>query len=71
MARWFLQADDGFLILDDPMVDMDPQRQAAATVAIAEFSTERQTIIFTCHPAHAAQLGGSLVQLDPPGGEER
>jgi hypothetical protein len=51
-------------------VDMDPQRQAAATVAIAEFSTERQTIIFTCHPAHAAQLGGSLVQLDPPGGEE-
>jgi exonuclease SbcC len=70
MARWFLQADDGFLILDDPMVDMDPQRQAAATVAIAEFSTERQTIIFTCHPAHAAQLGGSLVQLDPPGGEE-
>lgn len=70
MARYFLRAADGFLVLDDPMVDMDPGRQAAAADVIGEFSTERQTIIFTCHPAHAAQLGGSLVQLDLPGREE-
>ncbi len=71
MARYFLKDTDGFLILDDPMVDMDPQRQAAAAAVLGEFAAERQTIIFTCHPAHADLLGGCLVQLDSPGREER
>jgi exonuclease SbcC len=71
MARYFLKGTDGFLVLDDPLVDMDPRRQAAAAAVIGEFAAERQTILFTCHPAHADLLGGCLVQLDPPGGEER
>lgn len=37
MDRCFLGTADGFLILDDPLVDMDPDRQAAAAKVIGEF----------------------------------
>jgi exonuclease SbcC len=53
----------GFLLLDDPLVDLDPDRQAAAAAMLCEFSADRQTIVFTCHPAHAQLLGGDLVRL--------
>jgi len=69
MARYFLGTADGFLILDDPLVDMDPDRQAAAAKVIGEFAEHRQTIFFTCHPAHAGLLGGHLVKLDTAEGE--
>lgn len=69
MARYFLRTADGFLILDDPLVDMDPDRQAAAAEVIGEFAADRQTILFTCHPGHAGLLGGHLVQLDTVKGE--
>ena len=49
--------------MDDPLVDLDPERQAAAAEAIREFAASRQTIVFTCHPAHAELLGGDPVRL--------
>lgn len=69
MARYFLGVADGFLILDDPLVDMDPDRQAEAAKVITEFAADRQTILLTCHPAHAKLLGGHLVELDIAGGK--
>jgi len=69
VARHLLRPAGGFLVLDDPMVDLDPERQAAAAAMIGDFAGERQTIIFTCHPDHARLLGGHLVPLGPPGGE--
>lgn len=63
MARHFLAGTDGFLVMDDPLVDMDPDRQRAAAGALREFASQRQLIIFTCHPAAAELLGGALVEL--------
>ena len=56
LTEHFLQEQSGFLILDDPMVDMDPKRRKAVVKAIREFSTDTQVLVMTCHPDHAAEL---------------
>ena len=66
MASYFLGDADGFMLLDDPLVDMDPERQRAAAAALREFAAKRQLILFTCHPATADLLGGSLHRLAGP-----
>ena len=58
MAKQFLAGSDGFLLMDDPLVDLDPERQKAAAEVLKDFATEKQILIFTCHPGHADQLGG-------------
>lgn len=64
MARHFLARTDGFLVMDDPLVDMDPDRQEAAAGVLRDFAAERQLVFFTCHPSTAELLGGTLVRLD-------
>ena len=54
---------DGFLMMDDPLVDMDPVRQKAAAAAIAAFAADKQLILFTCHPATAELFTGNLIRL--------
>jgi len=63
MARWFLEGRDGFLLLDDPFVDLDPERQESAATLLRHFAQDKQVILFTCHPSHAALLGGHRVDL--------
>ncbi len=63
MARHFLDGRDGFLLLDDPLVDLDPDRQATACAILQHFGSEKQVIILTCHPSHADILGGHRVEL--------
>jgi len=63
MARYFLGDSEGFLVLDDPLVDMDPDRQSAAAEIIQNFAREKQVIVMTCHPDHADSLGGHTILL--------
>ncbi|MGZ3696126.1 MAG: ATP-binding protein, partial [Bdellovibrionota bacterium] len=63
MARHFLGESRGFLLIDDPMVAMDPQRQEAVAALLRAFSDRVQLVVFTCHPAHAEMLGGNRIQL--------
>lgn len=63
MARWFLEGRDGFLLLDDPFVDLDPARQETAATLLRHFAGDKQVILFTCHPAHATLLGGHRIEL--------
>jgi len=63
MARWFLEDSDGFLVLDDPLVDLDPDRQEAAAAILKHFAKDKQVILLTCHPGHAAILGGNTITL--------
>ncbi len=63
MARHFLSDSDGFLVLDDPLIDLDPERQARAARILRVFAGDRQTLIFTCFPTHADLLGGNLIRL--------
>jgi exonuclease SbcC len=63
MAAYFLQGSDGFMMMDDPLVDMDPTRRKAAAQSLVSFGSVRQLIIFTCHPSTAEALGGNLIRL--------
>lgn len=58
MGDYFLKESSSFLLMDDPLVDMDPARQANAAEVLREYANKRQLIIFTCHPLNAALLGG-------------
>jgi exonuclease SbcC len=64
MARHFLKGLRGFMVLDDPMVDMDAARQQAAALVIQEFAHDKQIIVLTCHEGHARLLGGHLIRLN-------
>ncbi len=67
MADAFLEEAEGFLVLDDPLVDLDPERQDRASAVLARFAGQpgRQLLLFTCHPAHAARFPQAhRVELD-------
>lgn len=63
MATHFLGKADGFLMIDDPLVNMDPERQGVAAGMLKEFAREKQVLLFTCHPAHAELLGGNVIRV--------
>ncbi|RLC34555.1 MAG: hypothetical protein DRH33_09195, partial [Candidatus Nealsonbacteria bacterium] len=63
MAEYFLQDKSGFLILDDPLVDMDLDRQALAAEQIKEFAKHKQVIFLTCHPQTAKMLNGKCIKM--------
>lgn len=56
LTEKFLDDNTGFIILDDPMVDIDPERRKNVVKAINEFSERYQTVVMTCHPDHAEEL---------------
>lgn len=64
MADYYLEGQNGFLAFDDPMVDFDEQRQQYAAQCLQQYAGEKQVFIFTCHQAHANQLGGNLINLN-------
>jgi len=63
MAEYFLRDKSGFLILDDPLVDMDLGRQALAAEQIKEFAKYKQVIFLTCHPQTAEMLSGKCIEI--------
>jgi len=63
ITKRFLEEKEGFIIMDDPLVDLDPDRQSKAADAIKDFAENKQLILLTCHPAHAKILGGNQIEL--------
>lgn len=54
MAKELLQGKQGFIIMDDPLINLDPERKRAAAQAITSFAEDgRQVVLFTCDPEHA------------------
>ena len=67
MAAHFLEDLDGFLILDDPMVDLDADRQKRTADVLRAFADQKQVILLTCHEAHAALLTQSPLRITRDG----
>ena len=53
----------GFMILDDCLVDLDPDRRDAAIEIINEFCKNNQVIFTTCSPDTADMLKGNLINI--------
>ena len=52
-AEIYLGEGEGFMLMDDPLTDMDPARRKCAVNAIKDFAKKYQVIVLTCHPEHA------------------
>ena len=63
MARYLLNNMAGFVIMDDPMINLDPERRQSAAALIQEFASEKQLIVSTFDPETAAILGGNIVEM--------
>ena len=63
IANYFLKDNEAFLVMDDPLVDMDYNRQSNAADLLNEYSKSKQLIVFTCHPNHADLLGGNRIEM--------
>jgi len=48
------------VLMDDVVVNFDPERRAGALVAIGELAALRQVLFFTCHPETAEALSASV-----------
>jgi DNA repair protein SbcC/Rad50 len=63
LSEHFLDEKRGFIVLDDPLVDLDPDRQKRAAEVVQEFSENTQVVVLTCHPVHAEMLGGKKIDM--------
>jgi exonuclease SbcC len=63
LAENLLRETRGILVLDDCLVDMDPDRKHAAVRMIREFADEHQVIFTTCSPETAAKLEGNTIEI--------
>lgn len=53
----------GFAVLDDCLVNMDPQRRKNAAAVIGEYSKRNQVLFTTCSPEIAGLLGGNTINI--------
>jgi uncharacterized protein YhaN len=53
----------GFVAMDDPFVNLDPDRQKKAAELIRSFAERKQVLLFTCHPRVAELLDADPVRL--------
>ncbi len=63
MSGYYLKDQNGFIAMDDPLTDMDPERQKAAASLIREFANDKQVLVFTCQPAHGSLLSNNCINI--------
>jgi exonuclease SbcC len=63
-AEVYLTDMNGFLMLDDPFTELDPDRRRHAAELLKEMAEEKQMILFTCHPEHAQLFIEASSALD-------
>lgn len=67
VAELLLEDQTAPLVLDDPLVDLDPDRQVQAAAGIRDFAEKRQLLFFTCHPTQAELFPtANRIQLGSP-----
>lgn len=63
LAELYLKKAPAFLVMDDPFVDLDPDRRAASVKLLQKFGEKTQIILLTCHPGHAKEIGEKQVSV--------
>ncbi len=63
ISEKYLANQSGLLLMDDPMVDMDPVRKKLAAKALEEFAEKQQIILFSCHPEMKEIVSGNQTEM--------
>lgn len=53
----------GFIVLDDCLVNLDPERRKNAIELINQYQEKYQIIYTTCDPKRAAELKGNMIEI--------
>jgi DNA repair protein SbcC/Rad50 len=64
LLEQIFNAEPGCVVLDDCLVDLDPDRREEAARMIRDYAASNQVIFTTCTPQTAELLGGNLILLD-------
>lgn len=64
LLKYIFKDTPGYVILDDCLVDLDPDRKNMSVKLIKEFAKTNQVIFTTCNPETAELLGGNLLELN-------
>ena len=63
MARYLLKENEGFIVMDDPLVDLDLERREQAVQILQKAAKRKQIIITTFDLNTASLLGGHQVEI--------
>lgn len=63
LLKHIFEGQDGYVVLDDCLVDLDPIRKAQSVKLINDFSKDYQIIFTTCDPHTAKMLGGNIIEI--------
>lgn len=63
VLSYYFPDGDGLIVLDDDLLDMDPDRRLQAAALLKSFSEKNQIIFTTCDPAIAELLGGNQINI--------
>ena len=64
LLEYYYPDDGGVIILDDVLLDMDPERRKQSVELLQKFAEKNQVIFTTCDPAIADMLGGNRIELE-------
>jgi exonuclease SbcC len=64
MAKTLLKGRSGFIIMDDPLINIDEERQRSAAKCIKDLSRSIQIILFTCSRHTAELFGEEITELE-------
>lgn len=63
ILNYYFPNGGGLIVLDDDLLDMDPNRRLQAAALLKSFAKKNQVIFMTCDPAIAKLLGGNQVKM--------
>lgn len=63
ILSYYFPNGDGLIVLDDDLLDMDPDRRFQAATLLKSFAEKNQVIFMTCDPAIAKLLGGNQIKM--------
>lgn len=63
LLKHIFEGQDGYVVLDDCLVDLDPKRKLQSVRLINDFAKDYQIIFTTCDPETARMLGGNIIEL--------
>lgn len=63
VLSYYFPNGEGLIVLDDDLLDMDPDRRLQAAALLKSFSEKNQIIFTTCDPAIAELLGGNQIKI--------